>query len=579
MDVNKTSFYPLLPDILTDISKAHFVAIDLELSGIPSHAAWGAGKRTLDERYRAVKLAAERYQILQIGLTCVEQDVLNDRYILRPYNFDLCPLIYEKGLDVERNFSFQSGAGEFLMSVGFDMNKPFRDGVPYLSRSEARQARESFEKRQKRGNIADIHVKPTEIETLAFMHRVRREVQAWVDSKNVATPEYLNIAPAGADADALVNAESPEMPRLEKRLVHQLVRAEFPELVTLGRRNFVQIVKFDQEREHRIAVERRERFEAQIDRQKGFRWIIEAMHGSNIATLDLMECAKDAITGEPIFADMDTLKANFFRAQNLLRGCPRVIVGHNCFLDMVYIYHTFIGPLPDTVGEFQQKLHELWPMLIDTKYMSTHNCGDIPPMSSLEQIADQLKHLETPVVETDGHHRKYSDTTPFHEAGYDSFLTAQVAVRLSAKLEAEGAYVDVNAAQNGVAGMKLTDAALNALNTSPAGTTNGTKDENAPPNEGFTPSVPGAKWKRRGDDTIGQADPNDPFYRDPKDLKWRHIPNHITVKDGMPAFNSDFWRVYGNKLRAFGTVEEVCNLDGASTTPTSDEGGGVEVDT
>lgn len=59
----------------------------------------------------------------------------------------------------------------------------------------------------------------------------------------------------------------------------------------------MQIVKFDKEREDRIAVERKERFEAQIDRQKGFRWIIEAMHGSNIANLDLMECAKDAITG------------------------------------------------------------------------------------------------------------------------------------------------------------------------------------------------------------------------------------------------------------------------------------------
>lgn len=30
---------------------------------------------------------------------------------------------------------------------------------------------------------------------------------------------------------------------------------------------------------------------------------------------------------------------------------------------------------------------------------------------------------------------------------------------------------------------------------------------------------------------------------------------------GMPKFDSDFWRVYGNKLRVFGTEEGVCLLN------------------
>lgn len=271
------------------------------------------------------------------------------------------------------------------------------------------------------------------------------------------------------------------------------------------------------------------------------------------------------------------MKADFNRAQNLLRSCPKVIVGHNCFLDMVYIYHTFIGELPDTVQGFQEKLHKLWPVVVDTKYMSTHNCGDINPASSLEQIAEQLKDLETPVVVTDAQHPKYEGHAAYHEAGYDSFLTAQVAVRLSAKLQAEGGYIELarraSEAESGVAGLQLTDAALNGLNTSSNG--NGTGEDKA--GEGFTPSVPGAIWKRRGDETIGDADPRDPFYRNPKDLKWRHIPNHVTIENGMPIFGSDFWRVYGNKLRVFGTLEGVCALDGTSETPTSDEDGGVEV--
>lgn len=104
----------------------------------------GSGKPTLQQRYLETKEAAERYQILQFGLTCVKQDVENGKYILKPYNFDLNPLIEQRGLDIERIFSFQSGAVEFLLKVGFDMSKPFHAGVPYLSRREAKEARDRY---------------------------------------------------------------------------------------------------------------------------------------------------------------------------------------------------------------------------------------------------------------------------------------------------------------------------------------------------------------------------------------------------------------------------------------------------
>ena len=82
MEVNNTSFQWQLPRMLRAISTAHFVAIDLEFSGIQSKAIHrpeplegGNGrKQTLQQRYEEVKEAAERYQVLQIGLTCVEED-------------------------------------------------------------------------------------------------------------------------------------------------------------------------------------------------------------------------------------------------------------------------------------------------------------------------------------------------------------------------------------------------------------------------------------------------------------------------------------------------------------------------
>lgn len=593
MEVDKHSFYPLLVDILTDISEAHFVAIDLELSGVPSKQSGGGGetgKPSLQQRYLETKEAAERYTILQLGLTCVQQDVSNGKYILKPYNFSLNPLIEQRGLDIERIFSFQSGAVEFLLKVGFDMSAPFHNGVPYLSRRETKEARDKHAKRMDKTAIADIQVKPTETESLKFLERVRGELQSWVTATDPKTAGYVNIASGaqiiGEDGDL---HPPPDLTRFEKRLVHQLVRAEFPELVTLSKRGFIQVIRYDREREDRILEDRKRELEERISRQKGFRWIIEALHGGDITGIDLRECARNAATGEPIAYHQDEYKPQFHRAQSLLRNNPRRIVGHNCFLDLVYIYRTFIGKLPDTVEEFQHKLHKLWPNISDTKYMSTHNCGDINPASSLEQIADQLSQQEMPHIEIDPAHEKYKDVEAFHEAGYDSYLTAQIAIRLSAKLEQEGEYhaVDSEAkgdpdavedVTKGTNGLKLTGTTLDQH-------TYHAKSGTSPPSDvnGFMPSAQGARWKRKGDPTLAPASIEGPFTYDPKDLehRWREPAVEKRMPGGMPPFSSDFWRTYGNKLRVFGTQEAVCVLDGGYRGSDDEDAevgqGGVEI--
>jgi len=94
MEVDRIDFYPMLPTMLKHISNAHFVAFDLELSGIPvrkQHAS--EGRQNLQQRYTEVKRAAETFHILQVGLTCVEQDAKNGKYLMRSFNFNLSPIV------------------------------------------------------------------------------------------------------------------------------------------------------------------------------------------------------------------------------------------------------------------------------------------------------------------------------------------------------------------------------------------------------------------------------------------------------------------------------------------------------
>lgn len=608
MDVTKTSFYPLLLNILKDISESYFVAFDLELSGVPVKQAAAnrrVGRPSLQERYEEVKEAAEKYSILQIGLTCMREDVDTGKYVARPYNFELSPLIDVPGLDVERDFAFSSSAVDFLKRVGFDFSKPFNVGVPYLSREESRQARERHENRQKKDAIADLHIKDTDVESLALLQRIRDEVDRWLSDR--AAADYLAIGPVGSDIEVDVQVPA-ELTRYEKRLVHQLIRAEYPKLVTFSKRGFVQVVHFDAEREARISAGRKADLDERIGRQKGFRWVMEALLGNDIGKLDLSLAATDPVTGDPVFADTHDLRAKFNRAHAAIRKRPRVLVGHNCFLDLVYLYKAFIGSLPATVEEFTQEIHKRWPTIIDTKYMATHNCGDINPASSLEEIARQLAYQEKQLDELDELHNKYKDVEVFHEAGFDSYLTAQVAVRLSMKLEREGAYVD-DADELGQGGVKvggqpasagpvgaavdtgksLLSAAVKALNlngnpadqhhsawspppqpktTLPVPTTLDDKKRTSSPllslspkAESFVPSSLGGTWKSGGDPTLGPESSDDPFVisRANPIVDARQLRG---IEGGMPRFGGDFWRVYGNRLRVFGTEEGVCVLNG-----------------
>ncbi|KAI4722023.1 CAF1-domain-containing protein [Aureobasidium sp. EXF-10727] len=434
MDIDKASFPSRLLDVIEAIAEAHFVSFDLELSGVPvkGQAKEKPGKPSLQERYLETKKAAEQYQILQIGLTCVKDDVLQGAYVCKPFNFNLSPIVEER-LDVDRTFSFHSGAAEFLLGVGFKFDLPFTSGVPYLSRDEAQLAEQRAAARNDKSSFTDIEIKPEDVQALEFLRRVRSEVDNWLKTGQPSSHSVV-IGPLDTNDDA-----NPELNRFERRLVHQIVRAEYPDLVSIPNKGLVRVSRLDPEREEYIQAQRKREVHDRIVRQTGFRWIVEALCGNPPEAIDVRSFATTP-GGVPGFVDLDMLKSRFNRAKHMIRNKKTALFGHNLFLDLIYFYRTFIGALPDTVDEFASLIHELFPIIVDTKYMATHNCGDINPQSSLEQIAEKLAEQQKPSVTTHEQYNKYTDTTAFHEAGYDSMLTAEVGVRLSAKLELAGNY-------------------------------------------------------------------------------------------------------------------------------------------
>lgn len=113
MHLDKSNFFSRLALLLRHLAGSDFVSIDFELSGIPTKygstadAATRPGKPTVQQRYEEMKAAAEKYTILQVGITLAAQSEQGGGYFLQPYNINLNPNILER-MDIDRDISMSS---------------------------------------------------------------------------------------------------------------------------------------------------------------------------------------------------------------------------------------------------------------------------------------------------------------------------------------------------------------------------------------------------------------------------------------------------------------------------------------
>jgi poly(A)-specific ribonuclease len=182
---------------------------------------------------------------------------------------------------------------------------------------------------------------------------------------------------------------------MQKRIVHRIICKDYPNLKSRGERTFVQISFRNLEMEKQALAGRLEQARANLVKDIGFRWIIEALVGGDLSSLTAQALAPLMPTELPPGFTPEKLAD---RLQKRLKENRPVLVGHNCLTDLIYIYRCFIGPLPDTVEGFQIAINELFPMIVDTKYVATHGFSSMNPASSLEEENRKVAKLSTPGI-------------------------------------------------------------------------------------------------------------------------------------------------------------------------------------
>ncbi|XP_022593879.1 poly(A)-specific ribonuclease PARN [Seriola dumerili] len=385
MEVTRKNYKDCLNTVYSAIEDADFLAIDGEFSGIsdgPNVSALTNGLDTPEERYTKLKKHSMDFLLFQFGLCTFKYDQAKSKYITKPFNFYIFPKPFNR-TSPDIKFICQSSSIDFLASQGFDFNKVFCHGIPYLNQDEEAQLREQTEERRNQhanGVGTPSYISPSSKgaanvpeEHKDFINRVVEKVEALFTNSE----KTLDLEPCTG---------------FQRKLIYQTLNWKFPKglhvetIETEKKERYIQVSKVDEEERKRREQQKLEREQEELNDAVGFSRVIHAISKSG-----------------------------------------KLVVGHNMLLDVMHTIHQFYCPLPEDLQDFKEVTMCVFPRILDTKLMaSTQPFKELITNTSLAELEKQLKEspFKSPQVETDEGFPSYDTAQEqLHEAGYDAYIT------------------------------------------------------------------------------------------------------------------------------------------------------------
>uniref|UniRef100_A0A3B3QM86 Poly(A)-specific ribonuclease PARN n=1 Tax=Paramormyrops kingsleyae TaxID=1676925 RepID=A0A3B3QM86_9TELE len=380
MEVTRKNFKESLNAIYSAIEEADFLAIDGEFSGIsdgPSVSSLTNGLDTPEERYQKLKKHSMDFLLFQFGLCTFKYDQSASEYLTKSFNFYIFPKPFSRN-SPDIKFVCQSSSIDFLANQGFDFNKVFCNGIPYLNQEEESQLREQFEERRSQSNGSQSFISPSSCKGPI---NVPDEQKDFVNK--VVVSAFLNNALSCS---------------FQRKLIYQtlnwnchifcLIFTALQKLLSwlFQKERYILISKVDDDERKRREQEKQEKEQGELNDAVGFSRVIHAVSKSG-----------------------------------------KLVIGHNMLLDVMHTIHQFYCPLPQELIDFKEVTMCVFPRLLDTKLMaSTQPFKELITNTSLAELEKQLK--ESPfkplkVESAEGFPRYDTATEQLHEAGYDAYIT------------------------------------------------------------------------------------------------------------------------------------------------------------
>ncbi|XP_027256765.1 poly(A)-specific ribonuclease PNLDC1 [Cricetulus griseus] len=377
MDVGADEFAETLSFLHDIIDEADFVGLDIEFTGLRSNSS-------RPQQISLFDLPSEWYmktrQSVQQFTICqiglsVFSSIEGESNKYVAHSCNFFLFPTTFGI-LDSEFSFQASSVQFLNQYGFDYNKFLKNGIPYMNEEQEKKIRESI----LRGNW-----------------RVRSSLDK--DQIKVVIDKVTRWLDLAEEGDRMT---LPGIAGFQAYEVQMVLRQALPNIWTVLKDEGVIVKKVSQPH----------------------RWYLEN------ASCDQIRCWREEIVlsarGFSVFFKM------LVRAQ-------KPLIGHNMMMDLLHLHEKFYKPLPESYDEFKQNIHNLFPVIIDTKNVTKDIWKEMrfPRVSNLSEVYDVLSSDLNPTNSTGpeiihaSECEKYAETKCPHEAGYDAFLCGSVLLKVA----------------------------------------------------------------------------------------------------------------------------------------------------